>query len=47
MLCWEKEIPFGYFSKNLNDGMLHGCQEPVQFSLIFIVIPTLQLIAIS
>jgi hypothetical protein len=46
-LCWERKIAVGYISKKLNEGMLHSCQEAVQFSSISTVIPHPNSLAMS
>jgi hypothetical protein len=48
MWCWETEIVVGYFSKNLNESVLHRCQEPIQFfSISFVLIPCQNSLTIS
>jgi hypothetical protein len=37
MWCWEIEIPVGYFPKNLNEGVLHSCQEQQNFPRLMAV----------
>jgi hypothetical protein len=31
MLGWETGIPVGYFSKDLNEGVLYSCHEVGKF----------------
>jgi hypothetical protein len=37
----DTEIPVGYISHNLNDGVQHSCQGPAEFSSMSVVIPRL------